>query len=233
MFIVFDSKFYKYFCFENKFRMKKDIADIRTNYTKSFMSNMDLCSDPVQQFNIWLDHALNSKVTEVNAMVLSTVSSEGFPSGRVLLLKNVEDSGFTFFTNYSSAKARDLEANPKASMTFFWPELEQQIRISGSIKKLDSAISDTYFNSRPRKSQISAVASSQSEPLENREKLMREVNRIEKLYENKEIPRPENWGGYILKPVNVEFWQGRTSRLHDRFLYELINGKWRITRLAP
>ena len=136
-------------------------------------------------------------------------------------------------SNYSSAKARDLETNPKASMTFFWPELEQQIRISGTIKKLDSAISDTYFNSRPRNSKISALASSQSEPLENREKLMREVKLIEKLYENKEIPRPENWGGYILKPVNVEFWQGRSSRLHDRFLYELINAKWRITRLAP
>ena len=230
---MFDSKFYKYFCFENKFSMKKNISGIRTDYIKNSMSNMDLCSDPIQQFKTWFDHALNSKVTEANAMVLSTVSSEGLPSGRVLLLKNVEDSGFTFFTNYSSSKAKDLEANPKASMTFFWPELEQQIRISGTIEKLDSTISDTYFYSRPRASQISALASNQSARLENRDKLMREVERIEKLYENKEIPRPENWGGYMLKPVSVEFWQGRASRLHDRFLYELIDGEWQISRLAP
>jgi len=213
--------------------MKKNIADIRTDYTKYSISEMGLNSDPVQQFRIWFDHALNSKVTEASAMVFSTVSSDGFPSGRVLLLKGVEDSGFTFFTNYNSAKAKNLEANSNASMTFFWPELEQQIRIAGVIEKLGSAISDTYFYSRPRASQISAIASNQSDKLENRDELIKEVERLEKLYENKKIPRPENWGGYVLKPVKVEFWQGRASRLHDRFLYELIDGVWQISRLAP
>ncbi len=213
--------------------MKKNIADIRTDYTKNSISEIGLNSDPVQQFKIWFNQALDSKVIEASAMVLSTVSSEGFPSGRVLLLKGVEDSGFTFFTNYNSAKAKDMEANSNASMTFFWSELEQQVRIAGVIEKLDSVISDSYFYSRPRASQISAVASNQSDKLENRDDLIQEVNRLEKLYENKKVPRPENWGGYVLKPVKVEFWQGRTSRLHDRFLYELIDGTWQISRLAP
>jgi len=213
--------------------MKKNIADIRTDYTKNSISEIGLNSDPVQQFKIWFNQALDSKVIEASAMVLSTVSSEGFPSGRVLLLKGVEDSGFTFFTNYNSAKAKDMEANSNASMTFFWSEVEQQVRIAGVIEKLDSVISDSYFYSRPRASQISAVASNQSDKLENRDDLIQEVNRLEKLYENKKVPRPENWGGYVLKPVKVEFWQGRTSRLHDRFLYELIDGAWQISRLAP
>jgi len=213
--------------------MKKNIANIRTDYTKNSISEIGLNSDPVQQFKIWFNQALDSKVIEASAMVLSTVSSEGFPSGRVLLLKGVEDSGFTFFTNYNSAKAKDMEANSNASMTFFWSELEQQVRIAGVIEKLDSVISDSYFYSRPRASQISAVASNQSDKLENRDDLIQEVNRLEKLYENKKVPRPENWGGYVLKPVKVEFWQGRTSRLHDRFLYELIDGTWQISRLAP
>jgi len=213
--------------------MKKNIADIRTDYTKNSISEIGLNSDPVQQFKIWFNQALDSKVIEASAMVLSTVSSEGFPSGRVLLLKGVEDSGFTFFTNYNSAKAKDMEANSNASMTFFWSELEQQVRIAGVIEKLDSVISDSYFYSRPRASQISAVASNQSDKLENRDDLIQEVNRLEKLYENKKVPRPENWGGYVLKPMKVEFWQGRTSRLHDRFLYELIDGTWQISRLAP
>jgi len=213
--------------------MKKNIADIRTDYTKNSISEIGLNSDPVQQFKIWFNQALDSKVIEASAMVLSTVSSEGFPSGRVLLLKGVEDSGFTFFTNYNSAKAKDMEANSNASMTFFWSELEQQVRIAGVVEKLNSVISDSYFYSRPRDSQISAVASNQSDKLENRDDLIQEVNRLEKLYENKKVPRPENWGGYVLKPVKVEFWQGRASRLHDRILYELIDGTWQISRLAP
>jgi len=213
--------------------MKKDMADIRTDYTKKSIRQVELNTDPIQQFQIWFDHALNAKVVEVNAMVLSTVSKQGEPSGRVLLLKAVEHSGFTFFTNYSSSKAKDLEANPNASMTFFWPELEQQIRIAGKIEKLDSASSDAYFHSRPRASQISALVSNQSNKIDSRDALTREVERLEKLYENKEISRPQNWGGYVLKPVKVEFWQGRASRLHDRFLYELIDGSWQISRLAP
>jgi len=213
--------------------MKKNIAGIRTDYKKYSIDELDLKPNPIHQFQIWFDRAVSYKVTEVNAMVLSTVSVEGLPSGRVLLLKGVEDTGFTFFTNYSSTKAKDLEVNPKASMTFFWPELEQQIRIAGVIEKLDPEISDTYFYSRPRTSQISAVVSNQSAKIENRDRLTQEAERLEKLYKNKKIPRPENWGGYVLKPVKVEFWQGRASRLHDRFLYELIDGVWQISRLAP
>lgn len=213
--------------------MKKNIAGIRTDYTKNSISEMSLHPNPVQQFKIWFDLALNAKVTEVNAMVLSTVSSEGVPSGRVLLLKGVEDAGFTFFTSYSSSKGNHLKLNPNASMTFFWPELEQQIRIGGKIEKLNAALSDSYFHSRPRASQISALASNQSEKLVTREGLTEEAQRLEKIYENKDIPRPENWGGYLLKPVSVEFWQGRASRLHDRFLYELVDGAWQMSRLAP
>ena len=149
------------------------------------------------------------------------------------LLKNVDYSGFTFYTNYNSSKGLDMKFNPNVSVTFFWPELEQQIRITGSVVKLDAESSDQYFNSRPKGSQIAASASNQSTLILDRSVLENEVNRLEKLYENKDIPRPDHWGGYLLSPSRIEFWQGRASRLHDRCLYELHGDDWKMSRLAP
>ena len=213
--------------------MVKDISDIRKDYIKFSINDLSLNTDPIQQFETWFHNAQISNVLEVNAMVLSTVSKKGVPSGRVLLLKGVEKQGFTFFTNYKSSKGNDLEFNSNASMTFFWPELEQQIRITGKVKKIDQALSESYFHSRPRGSQISAAASNQSSKIDHRNVLVTEVERLENEFEGKEIPKPESWGGYLLQPTKIEFWQGRESRLHDRFLYEFIDGNWQISRLAP
>lgn len=213
--------------------MVKDISDIRKDYIKFSINDLSLNTDPIQQFETWFHNAQSSKVVEVNAMVLSTVSKKGVPSGRVLLLKGVDKEGFTFFSNYNSSKGNDLEFNPNASLTFFWPELEQQIRITGKVKKIDQALSESYFHSRPRGSQISAAASDQSSKIDHRNVLVTEVERLEKEFEGKEIPKPESWGGYLLEPTKIEFWQGRESRLHDRFLYEFIDGNWQISRLAP
>ena len=213
--------------------MKNKIADIRKDYKRASMSFEDLKSNPIDQFNIWFNNALRSDVMEVNAMVLSTVSKDGIPSGRVVLLKNVDYSGFTFYTNYNSSKGLDMKYNPNVSATFFWPELEQQIRIVGTVMKLDAESSDIYFNSRPKGSQIAASVSNQSTLIDDRSLLEKEVNRLEKLYKNQEIPRPNHWGGYLLSPFKIEFWQGKKSRLHDRICYKLINKNWEIFRLSP
>jgi pyridoxamine 5'-phosphate oxidase len=213
--------------------MKRNIEDIRKDYNKDILDEKDLDLNPILQFKEWFENALNSDVKEANALVLSTVSRQGFPNARVVLLKGLESNGFRFFTNYNSAKGRDLNECPKASMTFFWPELEQQIRINGHVEKLSGKDSDAYFDSRPHGSKISALASSQSSKVNHRDELTDEVLRLEKLYEHQEIERPEHWGGYLLIPNKIEFWQGRASRLHDRFLYEDVEGQWKLSRLAP
>lgn len=213
--------------------MNDKIDDLRIDYNKATLSSHELNSNPIEQFKHWFNIALKLKIKEANAMVLSTVSPEGIPSGRVLLLKGVNSLGFTFFTNYNSSKAKDISFNPNVSMTFFWPELEQQIRIYGTVTKLDAKDSDAYFDSRPKESQISALASNQSSKIDDRSNLENEVIRLKKLYKNSNVPRSEHWGGYLLSPIKIEFWQGRVSRLHDRFLYELIDGKWEVSRLAP
>lgn len=211
----------------------KNIADIRTDYTKYSIDEFGLKSNALDQFIEWFNHAVKSNVNEANAMVLSTVSVRGIPSARVLLLKGVENGGFTFFTNYNSSKGSDLALNPNACLTFFWPELEQQIRVTGVVEKITESLSESYFQSRPRGSQISAIASSQSSKVKHREDLTNEVERLEEYYEGKILPKPSAWGGYVLKATSIEFWQGRSSRLHDRFLYEKVDGVWQITRLAP
>ena len=211
----------------------KNIANIRTDYTKFSIDEFGLKSNALDQFKEWFNHAVKLNVSEVNAMVLSTVSPKGIPSARVLLLKGIENGGFTFFTNYNSSKGTDIALNPNACLTFFWPELEQQIRVSGIVEKIDESLSEVYFQSRPRGSQLSALASSQSSKVNRREDLTNEVERLDTLFENKEIPKPKSWGGYVLKATSVEFWQGRSSRLHDRFLYENVEGIWQICRLAP
>ena len=212
----------------------KKIEDLRIDYTKFSIDEFGLLSDPIDQFNNWFKNALNSKVSEANAMVLSTVSSQNIPSARVVLLKGVQSNGFKFYTNYDSFKGKELAENPNACLTFFWPELEQQIRITGRVEKIDATESETYFHSRPRGSQISALASNQSAKISDRAILVDEVARLEKLYANKTVPKPEFWGGYLLNPTKVEFWQGRSSRLHDRFLYEKLDANnWQVSRLSP
>lgn len=212
----------------------KKIEDLRIDYTKFSMDEFGLLSNPIDQFNNWFKNALNSKVSEANAMVLSTVSSQNIPSARVVLLKGVQSNGFKFYTNYDSFKGKELAQNPNACLTFFWPELEQQIRITGRVEKIDATESETYFHSRPRGSQISALASNQSAKISDRAILVDEVARLEKLYANKTVPKPEFWGGYLLNPTKVEFWQGRSSRLHDRFLYEKLEANnWQVSRLSP
>lgn len=212
----------------------KKIEDLRIDYTKFSIDEFGLLSDPIDQFNNWFKNALNSKVSEANAMVLSTVSSQNIPSARVVLLKGVQSNGFKFYTNYDSFKGKELAQNPNACLTFFWPELEQQIRITGRVEKMDATESETYFHSRPRGSQISALASNQSAKISDRAILVDEVARLEKLYANKTVPKPEFWGGYLLNPTKVEFWQGRSSRLHDRFLYEKLEANnWQVSRLSP
>jgi len=214
--------------------MQHDIASIRLNYSKKKLTEEKAFADPMQQFAKWWKQAVASEISEVNAMTLATASSDGMPSARIVLLKDVSDKGFSFFTNYSSFKGQQLAENPKACLVFFWKELERQVRITGLIEKLDAASNDTYFYSRPEGSQAGAIASPQSQVIESREWLDEQYKKIKKELKGKEPKRPEHWGGYLVKPVIIEFWQGRPSRLHDRIVY-MLNGKneWRKVRLAP
>lgn len=214
--------------------MAHSIADIRKDYILSSLSESDVEKDPMVQFERWWAEALNSDITEVNAMTLATASAEGVPSARIVLLKGFDKDGFIFFTNYESFKGKDLQENPRACLVFFWKELERQVRITGVVNKLDDAANDEYYYSRPAGSQIGAIASPQSHVIENREWLENRVKDLNEEFSNKKITRPLNWGGFIVQPVSVEFWQGRESRLHDRIQYTLQEGgNWMIERLAP
>lgn len=211
-----------------------NIADIRVNYMKHALTEGSVSEDPIHQFKVWLQEAIDSQVEEPTALVLSTVDAAGKPSARVLLLKGVDEKGFSFFTNYASRKGQELEQNPYASITFFWPALERQLRIEGKVEKVEPKESDAYFHSRPKGSQIGAWASPQSEVIESREVLEQREKELSAQYAQEEVvPRPEHWGGYRLVPEYLEFWQGRPSRLHDRIVYELDNNNWAIKRLAP
>ncbi|MBF45092.1 MAG: pyridoxamine 5'-phosphate oxidase [Flavobacteriales bacterium] len=209
----------------------KSIKDLRTDYLKSELNVEDLAEEPVTLFKKWLSQAI-SYSNDANAFVLSTVNSYGFPSSRVLLLRDVTQKGFSFFTNYSSRKSQEIEVNPNVCMNFFWPEMERQVRINGSINRLSEKESDDYFNSRPYESRIGAWSSPQSQVIKSREVLEKKIKELKKKYPN-EVPRPENWGGYLIIPNEIEFWQGRASRLHDRFLYKKEVESWMINRLAP
>jgi pyridoxamine 5'-phosphate oxidase len=214
--------------------MAVNIADIRKNYSQKKLSEKDAAANPIQQFSKWWDEAVASAIDEVNAMTLATASQDGVPSARIVLLKDFTEAGFSFFTNYNSFKGQQLAENPKACLVFFWKDLERQVRITGLIEKLSAAANDTYFNSRPPGSQIGAIASPQSQVIENREWLDKHYNEIENNLADNKISRPEHWGGYLVKPVIIEFWQGRPSRLHDRLQYTLDDsGNWKIERLAP
>jgi pyridoxamine 5'-phosphate oxidase len=214
--------------------MQHDIGAIRKNYSKKKLSEKKAEADPFKQFSKWWKQAVASEIDEVNAMTLATASSDGVPSARIVLLKDFNEQGFSFFTNYSSFKGRQLAENPKACLVFFWKELERQVRITGLIEKLPAEANDSYFNSRPEESRIGALASPQSEVIENREWLDSHYKELKKEWKGKEIQRPAHWGGYLVKPVIIEFWQGRPGRLHDRLQYSITSeGNWKIERLAP
>jgi len=214
--------------------MATKIADIRKSYSQKKLSETKANPDPLKQFAKWWKQAIKSKMEEANAMTLATASPEGVPSARIVLLKDFGEMGFTFFTNYDSFKGQQLSENPKACLVFFWKELERQVRITGLVEKISEAASNEYFYSRPMDSQLGAIASPQSRLIESREWLDEKFKQMKKEIGNSNIKRPSNWGGYIVKPVIIEFWQGRPDRLHDRLQYTLQeNGKWEIERLAP
>jgi len=213
--------------------MNKSIADIRKEYTSETLLEKDVAADPIQQFQKWWDQATTSDILEPNAMTLATSSADGLPSARIVLLKGFDKNGFVFFTNYQSFKGSQLGENPKACLVFHWKELERQVRITGLVEKLAAAESDAYFDSRPVGSRIGAWASPQSQVIESREWLEKEFEKDKEKFGTK-VQRPPHWGGYVVKPVVIEFWQGRFSRLHDRIQYSLEeSGSWKIERLAP
>jgi pyridoxamine 5'-phosphate oxidase len=214
--------------------MNPSIADIRKDYAALSLLETDVAADPITQFGTWWQQVLASEVLEPNAMTLATASADGLPAARVVLLKGYNEQGFVFYTNYKSFKAMHLEENPKACLVFFWPELERQVRITGLVKKVAGAESDAYYNSRPEGSRIGAWASPQSQVVPGRDWLDAQFVQKRTEFEGKEISRPPHWGGYLVQPVVVEFWQGRPSRLHDRIQYSLQEGgEWKIERLAP
>lgn len=210
-----------------------DIKNLRLNYKKSTIDFKNLAKNPIQYFMNWFEDALKVNKQEANACVLSSVSSDNCPSSRVVLLKEVTENGFTFFTNYKSSKAKDIDANPNVALNFYWPELERQVRIVGIAKKITINDSDTYFKSRPRESQMGAWLSDQSKVIGLDYNFMETLNSLESKFKDKEVARPLHWGGYCIEPIKVEFWQGRPSRLHDRLEYKIEDGKWIYKRLAP
>jgi pyridoxamine 5'-phosphate oxidase len=212
-------------------KIKNDLQK-RTDYTTSAFDIHTANKNPFNQFEQWFAAAVEQCVPEVNAMTLSTANKDGKPSSRIVLLRHASEDGFTFFTNYNSHKAHDLENNPFAALNFFWPALEKQIRIEGKVKKVDATVSDHYFQSRPIESRIGAWASDQSHELKTREELENKIKSFTEKFGNT-VPRPPHWGGYVLIPDYFEFWQGRPSRLHDRVAYVKATDLWNIKLLSP
>lgn len=214
--------------------MNSSIAQLRKDYSSQSLLETDVAVNPFDQFEKWWQQAISSNIDEANAMTLATASSDGMPAARIVLLKDFSREGFVFYTNYKSFKAMHLQENPKACLVFFWKELERQVRITGLVKKLNKKDNDDYFYSRPASSQIGAWASPQSQVIESRNWLDEQYLKLSEEFKQTEIQRPPNWGGYLVQPVIIEFWQGRPSRLHDRIQYTLEeNGNWKIERLAP
>ncbi len=218
--------------------MSNNIADIRKEYKLRSLSEKDVDPDALKQFDKWWQEAIHSNLEEVNAMTLATASADGMPDARIVLLKGFDEKGFTFFTNYDSVKGHQLLENPRACLVFFWAALERQVRLGGLVTPASATVSDDYFNSRPVGSRIGAWASPQSQVIESREWLEEKNKQLTNDFNGDRLKgnlhRPPNWGGYVVRPTRVEFWQGRPSRLHDRIQYTLTgNGKWKIERLAP
>jgi pyridoxamine 5'-phosphate oxidase len=214
--------------------MPSSIADIRKDYQLQSLQENDVDAHPIRQFDKWWQDAIRSEIDEVNAMTVATASADGVPSARIILLKGYDEQGFVFFTNYESYKGKQLEENPRACLVFFWKELERQIRITGIVEKVSAEESDTYFNSRPEGSRVGAWVSPQSQVIINRAWLDEKQAALSKKFSIEPVTRPPHWGGYRVKPICIEFWQGRASRLHDRIQYTLReDGQWTIERLAP
>lgn len=213
--------------------MKHDIAGIRTDYMLKSLDEQDVKDDAIEQFSVWWKEALESDIYEVNAMTLATADKNGYPLARIVLLKDYDENGFVFFTNYASIKGNQIAENPAACLLFFWKELERQVRIEGIAEKISDAASDEYFYSRPEGSRIGAWTSPQSQPIPNRLFLENKYLELTEQYKGKDVPRPSHWGGYIVRPQKIEFWQGRPSRLHDRILYTKNEKGWQIQRIAP
>lgn len=213
---------------------KETIENLRQEYRSASLSEKDVAADPISQFAKWFAEALDGGLYEPNAMTLATATHDGKPSARILLLKGFDKVGFTFYTNYLSRKGKEIAKNPSASMVFFWAELERQVRIEGTIEKISKEESEKYFQSRPKESQLGAIASQQSQEISGREGLENTWKELAEKYADKDVPKPAYWGGYILKPQIVEFWQGRLGRLHDRIVYKRSDkNTWKIVRLAP
>jgi pyridoxamine 5'-phosphate oxidase len=210
-----------------------DIKALRREYASRSLDESATAPDPIQQFRIWFDEALRSEVLDANAMALATVAADGTPSARTVLLKEIDDRGLVFFTHYASPKGEDLAVHPQASVLFYWAPLERQVRVTGSVERVDAAASDAYFASRPRDSQIAAWAARQSSELPDRATLERRYQEIAAKYDGQDVPRPPDWGGYRVMPHRMEFWQGRPKRLHDRIVYVKSGTGWQRRRLAP
>lgn len=213
--------------------IKAYINTLRNDFSKKSLNEEDVNKDPIQQFERWFKEAIDAKVNEPNAMTVCTVNNNNKPSARIVLLRNFNDEGFVFYTNYNSRKGEEIKNNPNAALLFFWPELERQVRIEGSLIKQTNEESDSYFNSRPRDSKLGAWTSNQSKVISSRKELDEEYKKVSEKFKLDDIPRPNYWGGYILVPQSIEFWQGRPSRLHDRILFTKIKNDWKIQRLAP
>tara|TARA_B110000238_G_C16139019_1_gene445245 strand:+ start:909 stop:1556 length:648 start_codon:yes stop_codon:yes gene_type:complete len=215
--------------------MPKDLSNYRKSYEKQQLLESNCPGNPMELFKDWFLNAdASNTVEETNAMTISTIGKDGFPKSRVVLLKKYTEEGFIFYTNYTSEKAKAIEANNHICLSFFWPALEQQIIIKGVTERLPEKESDAYFNSRPTGSKLGAWASSQSTVVANKKELEALLTDLEKKYNGKEIPRPKNWGGYLIKPISLEFWQGRPNRMHDRIRYSLLKDfSWKLERLAP
>lgn len=213
----------------------EDLSNYRKSYEKSALLESNIPEDPINLFQRWFHEIKDSGgVEEVNAMTVSTLGSDGYPKSRVVLLKKFDEEGFIFFTNYESEKGQALALYPKVCLSFFWPSLERQVIIKGIAEKTSAAVSDNYFASRPDGSKLGAIVSNQSEIVANREILEKQLRNLEQEFEGREIPRPEHWGGYLVRPHEIEYWQGRPNRLHDRIKYQLTTSfSWTITRLAP
>jgi pyridoxamine 5'-phosphate oxidase len=209
------------------------IAELRREYASRALTEADALADPIQQFAVWFGEALKSELLDTNAMTLATASRDGEPAARIVLLKGFDETGFVFFTNYESAKAADLDRNPRACLLLFWAALERQVRVAGHVSKTSTQESEKYFQSRPFESQIGAWASAQSRTLSDRASLEARFAELAKKYAGGPVPLPPFWGGYRVAPETIEFWQGRKSRLHDRLRYSLADGAWLRERLAP
>jgi pyridoxamine 5'-phosphate oxidase len=212
--------------------MKKELQNLRENYTKGALLKEEVASNPLDQFEAWFNDYKKTKVKDANAFILATADAQGKVSSRVLLLKGIDQGGFEFYTNYQSKKGKQMAANLQVSLTFYWPELERQVRVEGAVEKLSKEESDTYFKSRPYESQIGAWVSPQSKEIKERKVLQKREKELKEKYPNK-VPRPAHWGGYRVLPAMVEFWQGRPSRLHDRIVYQKKGEQWKTARLAP